>query len=175
MCLVKLAILCIILLMSIIFANYNIQSTSRRLCNLTFILLAVSVKLNLKKNRVNNLNLIIFISFKTFICSLCFLMITAFIIIELILCKLIANNTLFKFEINNSLLRELNTFTNALNGRWIGLIIFLISNIFTGFINLTIRNTKFVGDNTSLAIISFYIFLTYLIGYKIDQFINKPK
>lgn len=99
-----------------------------------------------------------------------------FVIIELILCKLIAsshvNNIYTELSNSDTILGYLNKFINAFNGRWIGLLIFLITNVSIGVIKM-IFSTWNSQPIKAIIIVSTALWVIYYIGYKIDLKINK--
>lgn len=58
------------------------------------------------------------------------------------------------------LFNETFSFAKIIDSKFVGLIVFLISNLMTGIINLNIK-TIYVSDIYALIIILFYIFLTF--------------
>ena len=63
-----------------------------------------------------------------------------------------------------TLLKKTFAFYEIIDGKLIGLIVFLVSNILTGLINLSI-GTKFVSILTSLVILVMHAFLSVGSGY----------
>lgn len=67
-----------------------------------------------------------------------------------------------------------NTYANIFDSKWIGLFIFVFSNILTGVVNLTIK-TREASDSLALLIMSVYIMVAYYSGYFLYKTINKSK
>ncbi len=77
-----------------------------------------------------------------------------------------------KYELVSILLDKSNSFYKIVDAKLIGLIIFLIANIQTGLINITI-NTRYVSTKTAFFILSIHSLYITLIPFYIYKKFNK--
>lgn len=83
-------------------------------------------------------------------------------------------NPFSEFSCANTLVEYLNKFINGFTGRWIGLLLFILSNILIGIFNITFTASN-IEPIQALIIISSILWVNYYIGYKVDIKINGPK
>jgi hypothetical protein len=99
-----------------------------------------------------------------------------FTLIFLFVCKLITVKNSYSLEYTTltDFVVYLYKYPSIYTSKWIGLLVFLFSNVVTGVINLSIDATK-VSNDFAIFIISIYMFFVYYLGYFIFLKIsNRP-
>jgi hypothetical protein len=99
-----------------------------------------------------------------------------FTLIFLLVCKLITVKNSYSLEYTTltDFLVHLYKYPSIYTSKWIGLLVFLFSNVVTGVINLFIDATK-VSNDFAILIISIYVFFVYYLGYFIFiKISNRP-
>ena len=81
-----------------------------------------------------------------------------------LVCRRIANE---KNERQLLMLIYMYRYASVFSSKWIGLFLFLISNVTTGIINIAIRDTSKISDEKAQFIISSYLFFVFYVSFLI--------
>ncbi|CAF0997656.1 unnamed protein product [Brachionus calyciflorus] len=122
------------------------QAVSRRLCNLSFILY-------------------------TLFCGT--YLFTVLLIITLFITKFWYDRSTSLESLSNQL-DESFSFQKIADSKFAGLLIFLISNLLTGLVNITIR-TLYTSDFLAVVILCVYTLITFIAPFILFEFLNLKK
>ena len=169
-CVLNLIAIVVFFFMALIWTTFNVQNVSRRLCNLSFICYTVSNKNLIPIFKIFNLFNNLLKLFASSLLLVCY-MITILLMAKLYTSvhagpKLISDKDLSKDAVQEivSMLKQTFSFAEINDSKFIGLLTFLISNLATGIVNLSM-NTLHTSDPVALVIICGHCFISFAIPF----------
>ncbi len=157
------------------YLRFNVQNVSRRLCNSSFICFTVKIFLiSIFQFLILRLKFDFFI-IKKLLCST--ILLTLYMITILLISKFylsynkkqaqLNEKKLNSPEVYDACLEQLSdsfSFVEIIDSQFIGLVVFLLSNVLTGAVNLSINTLK-VNNLPAFGILSAYCFVSFAVPY----------